>query len=137
MERREALAILVCLGFSATAYAGPDTAAGQDRQFTGEYYGQVHNGPGLARLVTRLHLTGDGRLEGDYAFQDLDGSTARGTLARCRRARFHLTCEWHDKYGFGPVQMEFDPSLTSFQGQWTDGRAPVRWWEFNGSRGMS
>ena len=101
--------------------------------FVGDYRGQVESGGQPLPAATRLYLRGGQAIAGDYLFIEGNGARIAGTLDRCvligsRR----ITCQWHDRYGTGPLEMTFMRDGSLFEGRWASSANPDTWYRWNG-----
>lgn len=111
------LAVVAVLAWpAATAAASNGWAAFSD--VVGAYQGVVWSGGDVVPVTTRFHFGAHGALEGSYTFLD-QGQPSDGTLthARIEGDRF-VVFIWHDKDGYGVLEVTFAKDGSSFEGAW-------------------
>ena len=126
-----AVAFVVALLIGGAARAAE---AWTDAIAKSEYDGLAIN-RGLAEpVVTTFRVEPDGRVTGRYRLTESDGDVVEGTLTPCHAVRpLTLVCVWNDRYGTGPVQIDFGADAAGFVARWA---APDRgeWLPWSGFR---
>src|SRR5262245_15327683 len=104
-------------------------------QISGRYLGHLVEGLTEQPVLTILRKTIDPksksiRLDGEYAFRD---QRIVGKLEACVAVRvLVLRCTWMDRFGRGPLELEFDDTLTAFRGRWSSESQPGLWFPWTG-----
>ena len=125
--------ILVLLAVIGTV----DAQAQHDwlEEIPGQYVGHLVEGLNEEPVLTILRKTIDLQsnravLSGEYTdrAKPISGRLEGFSALRLRLLR----CTWTDQFGQGPLELEFDETLTSFEGRWgSDARSGV-WFPWNG-----
>ena len=104
-------------------------------KIAGEYIGHLVDDAGEKPVLTILRRTAgspsdNGALSGEYTF---GVERDAGKLEACSPVRTRvLRCTWIDRFGQGPLELEFEENLTSFKGRWSADGLPGVWFPWNG-----
>ncbi|MDR1310857.1 MAG: hypothetical protein LBK01_03130 [Burkholderiaceae bacterium] len=87
----------------------------------GTYVGSVFNGSAPTPAVTTFFpraMDEQKTLYGSFLYEE-KGDWVPGTISDCTEMpERRIACLWHDKYGFGVMQVQFDVAYRSFEGNW-------------------
>jgi hypothetical protein len=125
--------ILVLLAVIGTR----DAQAQQDwlDKIPGRYVGRLVEGLNEEPVLTILRKNIDPRsnrvvLSGEYTYR---AEPISGRLEECSAVRLRvLRCTWMDQFGRGTLELEFDETLTSFNGRWSPDSRPGLWFPWTG-----
>ena len=134
MSRLQAT-VLLLLAVLGAIDAQAQTQRDWLEEIAGRYLGHLVEGATEQPVVTILRKTMNSRsnsvlLNGEYTFRD---ERIAGKLEGCVAVRVRLLkCTWIDRFGRGPLELEFDETLTSFKGRWSSQSRPGFWFPWNG-----
>ena len=123
--------ILATLGVIGThAHAQPDWLD----KIAGQYVGHLVEGSSEQPVVTVLRKadsrSNNAALSGEYVYR---AERIHGRLEACSAVQPRLLrCTWLDQFGTGVLELEFDETLTSFNGRWSASSLPGVWFPWNG-----
>lgn len=104
-----------------------------DARWAGTYDGTLESSGMQVAVTTRLDVADDGMV-GSYVFEDPVMGAELGTLSDCHSPHERLlTCNWHDFYGTGELELRLTEDAQAFAGQWTSLGGDA-WLSWNGAR---
>ena len=100
----------------------------------GTFSGFLENDGSAVDVETTFNYFGREPFSGSYIYAE-SGKLVRGSLNNCAsKMKRYLSCNWSDKHGSGPLEINFSQNLRSFYGNWASSSNPSKTFPWNGTR---